>query len=319
MGWSASTTGAADIAPHAAFDLPPAATGSIAGTIRDASGTPVPNARVVASGYADLRGVTDAFGNYAIAGVPSGVYTLVASAAGYDAAAIPSVAVGNGAANATLIRDWAALSGGATIASFSPPDLSSIGCGGEPSGAFDLSSKTGWLSTSATSSKGPTGAKAIIVALPATINVTSFAVDPTAPCSATAGAADAGFTIETSADGVTWALSAQGAFTTRGAPVPIAPAAATANVRYVRFTMLGSQAADTDGKDYMGITGARGVRGAARAAPAASAAASSGGRRHQAAGDHQCAGAQAEAEDDPEERDQVQAPLQRGVHPDRRR
>src|SRR5262249_7938766 len=112
MGWSASTTSAEDSAPHAAFDTPPTATGPVSGSVHDASGAAIPGATVLVIGHAELQAATDGAGNYTLT-VPAGIYTLLASAPGYEPAQIPNVTTGAGGVNAVLARDWAALSGGA--------------------------------------------------------------------------------------------------------------------------------------------------------------------------------------------------------------
>src|SRR5262249_29250462 len=152
----------------------PTATGPVSGSVHDTSGAAIPGATVMVIGHAELQAPTDGAGNYTLT-VPAGIYTLLASAPGYEPAQIPNVTTGAGGVNAVLAGDWAALSGGAQLISASPPDLTRFACGGEPKGAFDLSRVTGWLSTSSTttSTAGPGGPKAIVVQLPAVINVTS--------------------------------------------------------------------------------------------------------------------------------------------------
>ncbi len=58
----------------------------------------------------------------------------------------PDVVVdGNEMLNRSLFRDWAALSGGAALKSFTPPDYAEF-CGTNANGAFDLSLGRGWPS-----------------------------------------------------------------------------------------------------------------------------------------------------------------------------
>ena len=64
--------------------------------------------------------------------------------------------------------------------------------------------------------------KHLTVKLPQAINVTEFAVDPTATCGDGGSASTGGYRIETSPDGTTWTTANQGTFTAddRGHLVP---------------------------------------------------------------------------------------------------
>jgi hypothetical protein len=80
MGFSAGSQGGNDTNPHAAFDLPPTtlATGTVDGTVTDASGDPVAGVPVTllfqGSGVANPTDVTDSDGTYSLSGIPRGHY-----------------------------------------------------------------------------------------------------------------------------------------------------------------------------------------------------------------------------------------------------
>jgi extracellular elastinolytic metalloproteinase len=85
--------------------------------------------------------------------------------------------------------------------------------------------------------------KQIVVELPATVDVSEFAIDPTNPCGVGGSASTGGFRIETSQDGTTWTIAAEGTFTAanRNQLNTVAPTAGTDDVRFVRYTMLTPQ------------------------------------------------------------------------------
>ena len=136
--------------------------------------------------------------------------------------------------NFSIRRDWATAGGGADITDFTGPDFTAFGCG--PFGAIDQSLGTGWGSTS-------DGAKFIVIKLPQPVDLTQFAVDPNATCGDGASASTKDYKIETSTDGVNFAVSNQGSFpsdrSAKGHLNPLPVAAGTGdNVQYVKFTML---------------------------------------------------------------------------------
>jgi hypothetical protein len=232
---------------------------------------PVKNALVVIAGHGSgLLGAyaarTDASGHFAIKRVFVGKYPeVVVFGPGYEVVST-SVRVRAGANRVTFRprRDWAASSGGASLKSFTGPDFSPFGCG--PAAAIDLSQGAGWLSYAGDGSPTNTPTpKNIVVQMPATVTVTSFAVNPSAPCGVGASSSTGDYRIETSPNGSAWTPAAQGTFTPADqsrlnavrltAPVP--------GVRYVRFTMLGTQVPNIstncpngpyDGCTYMGMS-----------------------------------------------------------------
>jgi hypothetical protein len=148
--------------------------------------------------------------------------------------------------NATLRRDWASQTGGASVTDFNGPDYSPA-CG--PDGAIDNSLSTGWGSTTGDNAGDPTNVfvpKHITVQMPQGVNITSFAVDPSATCGDGGSASTGSFQIETSPDGTTWTTAATGSFTAadRGRLNPVAPTAGSQGAKFVRFTILGNQTPD---------------------------------------------------------------------------
>ncbi len=248
MGFFAHVDGGNDVTPTQNFATPPgcgnpAHCGTVKGVITNAvTSNPIAGATV---GIVDhltnstqqspdnLVDVTAGDGSFSIPHVPrhSG-YTL--EVLGYD----PTTTVNVNQATVNLgqvdvNRDWAALSGGATIASADPPDFSTFGCG--PDGAFDLNTASGWGSALPTP-------RQITVRLPHAVNITNFALDPDPVCGDPSSAAVKGFEIETK--------TASGGFVTavnHGAAVPlggfttVTPSAGAHNVLFVRFTMLSNR------------------------------------------------------------------------------
>ena len=202
-----------------------------------------------AIGGAALQGVTvtlggmaaqtDASGQYTIANIPAHAYTVRASKPGYSTAAAPATIVaGPNSQSFTIKRNWVSLNGGATLASFSPPDNSAVGCG--PYSAIDDSLASGWGSDS--------GTRQITIHLPQAVNLDAtggIAIDPKNTCTDPAQAALASYKVETSANGSTFSQVASGTFAAanNGHLNAVNPAGATNGVNYVRLTMLSSQGA----------------------------------------------------------------------------
>jgi len=142
---------------------------------------------------------------------------------------------------------WVAVSGGATVVAFDGPDYSDFGCG--PAEALDLSLATGWGSTTGNSKGTPTNVfvpKHLTVDMKRKVNITSFAVDPSATCGDAGSASTGQYQIETSPDNVTWTVAASGTFTAadRGRLNNVTPTQGSLGVQYVRFTILGNQVPD---------------------------------------------------------------------------
>jgi extracellular elastinolytic metalloproteinase len=253
MGFFAGSFGGDDIAPAASFARPPAtrSAGKVTGVVTDPdSGKPVAGATVTLAfqgdGVVNPSAVTDASGHYSLGPVPQGHYgKLEVDAPGYVGGRA-SVKVGKGGAHRDFSarRDWAATSGGATVAEFNGPDRTAGGCG--PAAALDLTQLNGWKSTTGDNAGTPTNVfvpKHLTVKLPQAITLTQLQVDPTATCGDGASASTGAYKIETSPDGSAWTTASQGAFTTddQGSLVPLTPTAGAAGVRFVRFTILGNQ------------------------------------------------------------------------------
>ncbi|RZU20253.1 F5/8 type C domain-containing protein [Kribbella rubisoli] len=254
MGWYAGVIDGGDSFPAEDFHKPPTgATTTLTGTVKDKdTGAPVAGALVYvgghSSGYAgDYAGTTDANGNYAITGVAPGTYPkLVMSAPGYELLVQPATVKPGAKANFAPRRNWAASSGGGTVADFNGPDFSPQ-CG--PGFAIDNAQGTGWGSTTGDDAGTPTNTmieKHIDIKLPAKVNVSGFNIDPSNTCGDPGSASTGGYRVETSADGTTWAVAASGTFdaTNRGKYNLVAPTGNATGVQYVRFVMTSPQVPD---------------------------------------------------------------------------
>ncbi|MEU1270922.1 M36 family metallopeptidase [Streptomyces sp. NPDC005799] len=257
MGYFAAALSADDVQPDEDFSLPPGPgtprvtlTGKVSD---DVTGTPVSGVTVSVSGHnsgfpgADLSAVTKADGTYSIPGVPRGTYRKVyASGTGYEPVVrTVDVKAGSARADWALRRDWAAASGGAEIADFTGTDNTQYGCG--PVGLVDLSYSV-WGSDAKGGTNG-TGVDPVhnTVKLPKAVDIGELLVDPTAGCGDDTTASLGDYRIETSPDGATWTIAAEGHFkpadSGRQNAVTLKDGSGQ-NVQYVRLTMLGNQAAD---------------------------------------------------------------------------
>jgi extracellular elastinolytic metalloproteinase len=258
MGWFAGSIDGADAFPAQDFHTPPPATSqraTLTGTVTDPiTGEPVAGALVAITGHdsgflGDYTDVTDAQGHYAINFVLPGRYKkVVVNAPGYE---IVSRAVNvqppSTTRNFRIRFDWAASANGGQITAFNGPDYSEFGCG--PDKAIDLTQANGWGSTTGNNDGDPTNVfipKFIVVELPQTIDITSFAVDPTATCGDAGSASTGDFRIETSPNGTAWTTAATGTFdsTDRFHYNEVTPTGGTTAVNFVRFTILGNQVPD---------------------------------------------------------------------------
>jgi extracellular elastinolytic metalloproteinase len=256
MGFFAGSLGGDDTAPGADFHVPPVhpRTATIQGTVTDTdTGTPVAGATVAlafqsAPGAANPVTTTAADGTYTLGPVPVGTYPkLTVLAPGFDPLQTSVTVIAGGATKDLQVRrDWAAASGGGSINAFTGPDFSPA-CG--PEGAIDGSQATGWGSTTGNDAGDPTATfvpKSITVELPQAVDVSEFAVDPSATCGDGGSASTAGFRIETSPDGTNFTDAATGTFvvTDRGRLNPVAPTAGATGVQFVRFTITSNQTPD---------------------------------------------------------------------------
>ena len=268
MGFYAAAVDDPDFRVVESFATPPPPTpaGTLSGTVTDSrTGLPLADATVRFGGHdsgigvPDLVATTDANGDYSITGIPFGTYGKVNVVAdGYDPDATTVTVDGAETKDWSLQRDWIAVTGGASIVEFNGADFSAFACG--PDKAIDTTG-FGWVST--TDLIG--GPKHLTVRLPQSVDVSEFRVDPAHPCGLAGSASTAGFSIETSTDGTTWTLAAQGTFTAANRYILnlVPTIGGTTNVRYVRFTMIspqvpGGTAASCpgpfDGCTYMGMT-----------------------------------------------------------------
>ncbi|MBP2353512.1 hypothetical protein JOF29_004622 [Kribbella aluminosa] len=254
MGWYAGVVDGGDAYPAQDFHKPPTgATTTLSGKVTDKdTGAPIAGALVYvgghSSGYAgDYAGTTDAQGNYAVAGVAPGTYPkVVVSAPGYELIVQPVKVTPGAKSNFVPRRNWAASSGGGTVAGFNGPDFSPQ-CG--PASAIDNAQGTGWGSTTGDDKGTATNqmiAKHVDVKLPAKVNISNFNVDPSNTCGDPGSSSTGQYKIETSVDGTTWATAAQGTFdaTNRGKYNLVAPTGNATGVQYVRFWMLSPQVPD---------------------------------------------------------------------------
>jgi hypothetical protein len=252
MGWFASSDNAGDTHPVEDFSLPPAAgtpTGTVTGTVTDIDSTHGASGVQVGfgghnSGFpGDYQAVTDGSGKYTISGVYAGTYpALIAGGAGFEGqikrgVSVPSHTI---TVNFQVRRDWAASSGGASIASFTGVDYSTFGCG--PTGDIDQSLSTGWGSET-NPVAGIPGPKNIVIKLPKAVNVTELSIDPSNTCGDDPTAATKDYKVETSTDGTTFVEAGSGTFTTadRGHLNKVTLTGGTQNVAFVRFTMVNPQ------------------------------------------------------------------------------
>jgi len=256
MGFYAGSLGGNDFQPAASYKVPPAkiTKGTLTGTVVDsATGQPVAGVPITLAfqglGVANPTAVSAADGTYTLGPVPVGTYGKISvNGAGYDPVSRSVTVASSGAkADFSVQRDWAAISGGASVLEFNGPDYTPYGCG--PEQALDTSSATGWGSTTGGDKGKPTNVfvpKHLTVDLGRAVNITSFAVDPTATCGDGLSASTGAFQIETSPDNVAWTLAASGTFdpSHRGKLNTVTPTQGTLGVRFVRFTILGNQVPD---------------------------------------------------------------------------
>jgi extracellular elastinolytic metalloproteinase len=256
MGFLAGSLGSEDSRPAASFKSPPnkLKKGVLTGTVVDsATGQPLAGVPVTLAfqglGTVNPTGITAADGTYSLGPVPTGSYgKLVINGAGYDPITTQvTVAKSGSRADFSVRRDWAAVSGGASVVDFNGPDYSEFGCG--PVHALDTNLATGWGSTAGSVKGEPANVfqpKHLTVDLGHAVNITTFGVDPTATCGDAFSASTGAFQIETSPDNVTYTVAASGTFdeTHRGKLNTVTPTTGTVGVRYVRFTILGNQVPD---------------------------------------------------------------------------
>jgi hypothetical protein len=181
---------------------------------------------------------SDPSGRYLFSGLtPGSTGTLsVAGPAGYEKVDVPDVALPAdeaGTQNVAVHRIWSSSAGGATISS---NDESNAGAGCGSGQAIDGDAATGWSATAAQHTAGDPAA--LTIALPQTIDVRRFVLDPTASCGHAAGAGLGSYRILTSNDGATFSPAADGTLT---GPATITPSANASGVRFVRLEAVAAQ------------------------------------------------------------------------------
>ncbi len=90
----------------------------------------------------------------------------------------------------------------------------------------------------------------MVINLPRAINLVDIQVNPTATCGDGMSASTGDYKVETSVDGTNWVVANQGHFgvanRSKMNSVPLA-AGSTANVKFIRWTMINPQTADSGG------------------------------------------------------------------------
>ncbi|WP_236718071.1 M36 family metallopeptidase [Actinoplanes sp. TFC3] len=255
MGFFAAATDGDDTTTIEDFSVPPASNGpraSVTGTITDAdSHGPLAGATVTFPGHdsgfgGSYTAVADSAGHYNIKNVLPGTYPEVTvSKPGYEQAIrdLP-VRRGTNRVDWALRRDWASTAGGSSVVDANGDDYSPIGCG--PAAALDTLQSTGW-STDAVPAGAGIDPRYIVVQLPAAVNVSAIAVNPTGTCGDDPTSSAGDYRVETSVDGTTWTVASQGHFGVANRDkmneLTLTPGS-TAGVRYLRYTILGTQVAD---------------------------------------------------------------------------
>lgn len=263
FGYFAASIDGGDAEPVEDFNPPPSvnrAPGSISGTVSDTNGDPVAGAVVLVAGHTSgLAGtytdVTGADGTYTIDSVVPGTYPkVVALADGFESGLAPAIVpAGNPVTvDFELRRDWAASSGGASVASFDGVDFSDFGCG--PGALIDLAQGTGWGSTTGPTEDPVTAAaqidpKQIVIALPQAVDITTIAVDPGNTCGDPGSSSTGDYRLEVSTDEAgPWTEVSSGTFTEADRGVLVAlPVTVATPVSFVRYTMLSPQVPDYSG------------------------------------------------------------------------
>ncbi len=267
MGFFAATVDGSDTQPVEDFSLPPGKStprGTLTGTVTDTdSGRPVAGAAVAFGGHSSgfagsYAAVTDTSGRYQIKNVFVGTYQKVsAGGAGFERQVkTVTIAKGTNTVNWSIRRDWAAAQGGASIVDANGDDFSIFGCG--PSAVIDLSQGTGWSTDAAYTSATAIDPRFVIVQLPAAVNLSQVTVNPTGNCGDDPSASTGDYRVETSPDGSTWTVAANGHFGVANRDtmntVPLT-AGSTSGVRFLRYTMLGTQVAEEGGTCPGGLSG----------------------------------------------------------------
>src|SRR5437763_1245221 len=257
MGFFAATLNGDDNDPVEDFNTPPPAgtpTGSLTGTITDQdTGAPAAGVTIEFAGHTsgfagDYVGVTGADGTYTISGILPGTYPKVRARGGVYEPQIRTISIASrtNVVNWVMRHDWAALSGGSAVTAFDGDPWPTCG----PDLMLDMDQSTGVSWFTAFNPDGTLKPIATVVKLPAAVNINGIAINPTGTCGDDGSSSVGGFKVETSVDGTTWTDASAGTFhiadQNRMNSLPLAPAS-TAGVRYVRYTILSTQVAESGG------------------------------------------------------------------------
>ena len=159
---------------------------------------------------------------------------------GYETKSVSDVVVsGDLTIDAAMFRDWAALSGGAVLKSFTDPDYAPF-CGTNANGAFDVSTGTGWPSDSVNNgSSGVKGPRKATVKLASTVDVASFAVASGGTCGDDETAAVKHFQILTRTNkDAPWKVAVDAKVKNDGTLRKFTPTKGANDVQTIRFVML---------------------------------------------------------------------------------
>jgi len=111
----------------------------------------------------------------------------------------------------------------------------------------DGSQQTGWSTDATYAADGKIDPRHLVVQLPVAVDVSAIAVNPSGNCGDDLSSSTGDYRVETSADGQTWTVASAGHFgvgnRNKMNEVELA-AGSTAAVRYLRYTMLGTQIAE---------------------------------------------------------------------------
>lgn len=267
MGFYASAIDSSDVTPTEDFNVPPdpaAGTGTTAGTVTSAdTGLPLSGATVGFGGLTTttkdpllpfpekLSATSAANGAYSLT-APAGRYgdLVFAAGGGYDTVTVPDWVVSAGttkAQSAALRRDWSASKGAAqVIKDDSKYDNTGadFGCGLDQ--LIDQSRGAGNSAFNPNSSDPDNphlGPPTALIHLPQPVDIAAFGLDPSNTCGDDPSAATKDYKIETSTDGVHFAIAKQGSFTPDDLARlnVVAPTANASSVRWVRLTALSPQ------------------------------------------------------------------------------
>jgi hypothetical protein len=255
MGFFAGAVDGTDTTPGEDFHTPPASDphdGVVAGTVTDpTTGHPVAGAVVQVTGQGDqYTTTTNSVGKYAVFGLVTGTYAKVdATSPGYFGQAQAGTAIAQNPnaptspTNFSITRDWAASSGGASVAAFDGPRFR--GC--SPDEAIDTNLGTSWVTAAGVQGEpvGTFSPKSITIKLPEKVDIDSFQVDPGQTCGTGNSSSTRELLIQTSPDGLTWTTAADhtfaGDYSDNGHLNEVDPTAGDAGVLYVRATIESNQ------------------------------------------------------------------------------